>query len=1500
MRRFVIFVDMMDSMNYKVNALEFRLKRDAKLEALRKLDMEIVVENTIETDSDLRAKRVGMKDVQDIVVDESFDNIKKVSGASNQQKLTQQNFNTQKKISQMKVRESAKKYARKFMKKVGSGIETSTTAFTFAQGGVDVAGGSDMIDKAEELRKSGAISEDEYDTMMRNGQLRVAQGSFGLANGVKNVGEFVGKRLQKTIVDKGSKAGLKLLKQAQRFAPVIGGMISMGTTATSIAKNAIAANDAMMQGNAGKAAMYGVMAAIDVITLILDGASLVTDFVFPPLSPIIDLVSTVLQVVNTVLGFFADLIDFRSTKQRVTDEFNAYINSDAFKKYVDDMAQTYKKRGFDVFTYIVDAEVAGIEADTKTLREVSKNINKCLTDKAKEDFNNPQHRIALLDATSFGKTLKGRLNNDEIIAGFGPDEIFGDEGDDMLFGRGGDDTIYGGPGNDYLNGGTGRDVLLGGTGDDMINCEPAVDLKCEGGEGDDTLELSGESLIYDDKYWKAPYITMGKQWEMNPSKVSAVKGIYLDMRHAKGDTKQGLSGISLGSLFQGWPDGFDESIHKAAIPQNSELHSLFTQFYAFLPFVPLDNWREKLENKQMWFLADMGMAKCFFDGSSMYLAYGSGKDTKLVSDYQNVLQNLDTTFAVYKNDRLQYTDGEKIKALLTFAFKRSFLSDKFEKVAGSPPADLLSPSNYIPTTIIGDNEHNVIDLSYGLGDVVYTNKGDNVVSVGTTMPEHQVKVDGFPDGGFKWAKYIVGGSGENTLIVQFMKTPESCPGGLQQFYQNWALLDLDVKLNSEKNFRIMEPHLIYAKNIKTVEVHRPPSGCRSLVSFSAKYYSGASRFILDETNLFEGPDESERDVIVLLRSLKKTYKITFGVDVMNTISFKYYSDSEYKVTKIEIGTGPGSDSGRIYTSEGPGRIMENARNVIGTPSCKEIIGNDKANLLMAVGGETTIDAKDGDDTLVSGRGRHILNGGKGADTYVIHGPQVKDVLTISVIMGDDGETIRCRTTIFGEWKPSEKRLEIDLLQDDHGDIVLASVEVIPAEGDDNKNLGSLKIDNTKRKLIFEPGNNFNDLERNRAKVIRVSFTTKGSTATIKEDDYGNVLRFESIESFDELKVTIKNDELVFKDSSDNIVFIDQNWKRLEHKTNLLDHILDFGQRFPAILFRKSDGEFERKSTKETVQFIYEQLRHIESELGQDYDSYIDSTELSSDIGNEIYVGNGENIVLAKTKGKTYRLGEMSSKSIIFANNFVEGSGKVIVKVADRFSLVRINTVVVGVGSGEVVELQRMHHNIIITGVNPDEVHFYKCGSANMNRRICAKDSKQQEFLILNGGYCQKLIFKKAEKVTIIMNCDIYLDTKTDKDGRLPSWPIIVSYGAKREYKLTLPIKRDESRVDIWPHPDGNVIRVYFKNERPWPDAYWSLSYLAIPTESPMPKEIDTRMLVNAMKSRFKGGIEFSDKEHINKDGICQLIVDLLKKHPPSKFTLTNQNLECQKSENENE
>ena len=64
--------------------------------------------------------------------------------------------------------------------------------------------------------------------------------------------------------------------------------------------------------------------------------------------------------------------------------------------------------------------------------------------------------------------------------------------------------------------------------------------------------------------------------------------------------------------------------------------------------------------------------------------------------------------------------------------------------------------------------------------------------------------------------------------------------------------------------------------------------------------------------------------------------------------------------------------------------LKNAMNVISFSSCKKITASDKENLLIAVGGQKPIEAKDGDGTLVSTRGRRVLIGGPGADTYVLH------------------------------------------------------------------------------------------------------------------------------------------------------------------------------------------------------------------------------------------------------------------------------------------------------------------------------------------------------------------------------------------------------------------------------------------------------------------------------------------------------------------------------------
>ena len=286
-------------------------------------------------------------------------------------------------------------------------------------------------------------------------------------------------------------------------------------------------------------------------------------------------------------------------------------------------------------------------------------------------------------------------------------------------------------------------------------------------------------------------------------------------------------------------------------------------------------------------------------------------------------------------------------------------------------------------------------------------------------------------------------------------------------------------------------------------------------------------------------------------------------------------------------------------------------NVASFSSCKNIIGNDKENLLIAVGGETTVDAKDGDDTLVSTRGRHELIGGPGTDTYVLHGPEVVDYLTISVVMGADGNTIRCKTTIYGKWMETDGRLEIDILKHDHADVLLSTVEIIPDKDDAGKKLGTISRDHSNRKIIYQPGSNFNSLKRNQAKVLRVSYTTTGSIAKLKSGI----------------------------------------------STNLFDLIIDFAQRFPLMLFRKNDQEFNRATAKQTITFLYEQLKHLEIALGQELDTILDSTSLPSTVGNEIDVGNGQNIVLAKTRGKTYKLGRKSSGSIIVANKFTQGTGK---------------------------------------------------------------------------------------------------------------------------------------------------------------------------------------------------------------------------------------------------
>lgn len=1542
----------MHSLNFKYDGLKYILEKKSENIDVHRIFQRMVGYN-IQTEKDLRLKRTGVKDLQEMVVTESFENIKAFEDVSGEQRLAQENFNTVKKLGQERSRISSRKIAGKILRKVGNGVETASTGFSFAQGGIDTAAGSDMIERARDLRAMGEISEGEYNEMMRNGRLRVAQGSFGIASGMKNVGEFIGKRIKNNLA---KKFGEKVAKKAIRFAPFVGSAISIGTSIVSLAKNAIAASDAAKQGNVGKAVMYGVMAAVDGVTAILDGVSLALDFIFPPLSPIVDLISTILQVANTVLGFFADLFDFRSTEQRVKDEFKTYIESEAFKKYLKNLEDEYRRRGFDIFIYYVDAEAAGIDADKATLQNEKRNFTKCLTARAIADFHNKENRVALMDATSVGKTLRGRLSDDEIVAGFGPDRIYGEEGDDILFGRGGSDSIFGGPGNDYLNGGTGRDTLLGGEGDDFIVCEAGVDRRCEGEEGEDTLALAGHSLVFKEDLWKRHYITMGRpekinEW-MTPPMNSPVTGVYLDIGYTSGG-KKGRSGINLGSCFRGWPDGFKTFIHKPGMESSSDLAQRLETFFNSQNPQYLRNHQE-LNSKLLWFLAYRNRFRYFSDGISLYTVRDHGYVPENVRVARNAIQSISTGSAVYRDGHLQYSGNKKLEALLVFAFRKSFVFDEFETISAARPDNVSILSHYIPTTIIGSDDHNVIDVSYGFNDVVYTGEGNNVVSVGGTLgyydytdklAEQRWRVHHFPT----WAKYIIGGSGDNTLIIQYMPPPEDRRYPTSPTYSSWQLRNINSQAD---DYSIANEHVVYLQNISTIEMKSFGHEGLDYSSLDAINYDGASRYILNHSHYFLGSLTSKKDVTVLPRRLfnirsRHGYDIQLSQESKNTISFKFYEDERYQIDTVSLmhnrknrlkakvyGTSSSPYKGWVLlkdkrSSQVQNVSLVNIMNIISFPSCKKIIGSNEDNLLIAVGGQTVIEANDGDDTLVSTRGRHELIGGAGADVFVLQGPEVADYLTISVVMGADGRTIKCSTTIYGTWNKVEKRLYIDVLKHDHEGVLLNTVEIISSQEDEGKTLGKISKDNANRKLVFQPGSNFNFLEKNKAKAVRIKFTTTGNMATIKEKDYGNQLRFDSITGLDQLTASIENDNLVLKDKSNppKTVLIDQEWSNglsTGLYTSLLDLIVDFVDRFPLILLRKTEKEFIRAAQEDILRFLFTHLNHLMTDLGQNYDTFLDSTTLPSNVGEEIFVGNGQNIVLAKTRGKTYKIGEKSSGSIIVANNFTEGTGKVTISGGDDNR--SLNAVVVGAQADTPVEISMGSHDLIITGADENDVQIYN----DTDGKVCLKDRRRQQDVIKGWDVskCEKLIFKKflqkgeggakhaedkgslhnpavekEEYTQIIFSCKAFVKLEIE-NPKIPEVdisyfsflnPVTVSYYSDHNLKLNCLFKKKDAVICVDLMENSNSIWIYFKSANGRLDMIYKIPYLVIPWKPN--QELDVKVLVNSIRFQFKAGLEFSD-ELVKDDEICPFVVGKFTADPPGykligkDATLTNLDLRC--------
>ncbi|SON51760.1 hypothetical protein [Vibrio tapetis] len=383
---------------------------------------------------------------------------------------------------------------------VATGASIATSMFGVVQGGISIAAGAQKDGINRDLRITG-------------GALSVTKGVYSLSSVVitkiaqkaggdtaEKVAKFFSKAaLQKEIAEVGFSASSGLTKAGVGFATVVGSALAIGLGVVSITKNALAAEKAFDSGNSSRGAMYTAMAVIDGLGVILDVASLICDFVpvvGTAISFVLDCINFALTGINTLLGFFADQLDSRTPEEKITQALDSYVDSDEFTKFIDGQAETFKKEGYDVFKYIIDAEEAGLsQSGIDDLTDYVKTVKRDLTEKAKQYSDDPNNRLALIDGTASGNTLNGRENDDYLDGRKGNDIIYGHGGNDIIIGGVGKDTLFGGSGNDTLDGGLGGDTIKGGEGDDTARAGLGDDL-VDMGPGQDVISgLLGEDNI---------------------------------------------------------------------------------------------------------------------------------------------------------------------------------------------------------------------------------------------------------------------------------------------------------------------------------------------------------------------------------------------------------------------------------------------------------------------------------------------------------------------------------------------------------------------------------------------------------------------------------------------------------------------------------------------------------------------------------------------------------------------------------------------------------------------------------------------------------------------------------------------------------------------------------------------------------------------------------------------------------------------------------------------
>lgn len=357
------------------------------------------------------------------------------------------------------------------------------------------------ISQLQEERDKGRISEAEYEHKKNQQITNTALGAVGLAQGIADGGVAIAKQITKYSVKHGTQnAAVNGAKTVVKFAPAVGDILAISMSAISLARNAIDADYAREQGNHGRAAMFGVMASLDGVNIVLNSIALGCDLV-PGIgtaaSLLLNGIAAGIDVVKNLIGMFTDLVDTRSEKEKMEEKFDKFIRSDQFQNELDKYAKEYKKAGYDVFEYHIDSKGAGIEGSDESheeieAREIAKDLRgeeiKTFTEEMKKKVSIKDLSQAIHENTTSTKTIDLGKGDDliRLFNGEGIKKVLGGEGNDKLFSLKGHHNLFGGLGDDKLTAFEGNGLLDGGLGDDLL-IKYKGDGLIKGGEGKDRV-----------------------------------------------------------------------------------------------------------------------------------------------------------------------------------------------------------------------------------------------------------------------------------------------------------------------------------------------------------------------------------------------------------------------------------------------------------------------------------------------------------------------------------------------------------------------------------------------------------------------------------------------------------------------------------------------------------------------------------------------------------------------------------------------------------------------------------------------------------------------------------------------------------------------------------------------------------------------------------------------------------------------------------------------------